>query len=150
MELDDAQTADLDAIIKLRHRAFKKLAPLHYSRIEVENLLNDYDRAQISEMIGDRRLFCYRNGQEICGTAGWECEAIRHVYVDPDLFGVGIGSKLIEHTILDFERRTGYKCVKAGVIIYARGFYEKLGFKVVAMKKAWDSSVFYEMSKPLK
>ncbi len=150
MEFDDAQIEDLDAIIELRRRAFEKIAPSHYSLTEVENLLNDYDRAQFSKMIRDRRLFCYKKGTKLYGTAGWEGSAIRHVYVDPDQFGVGIGSNLIEHTILDFKKRTGCERMTAGVIIYARGFYEKSGFNVIARKKAWDGSEFYEMSRPLK
>ncbi|MEO1016235.1 MAG: GNAT family N-acetyltransferase [Pseudomonadota bacterium] len=147
MNVDHANRADLADIIDLRGRAFLQLAPQFYSSAEVKNLLADYTTAQILNMIADKRLFCYRLGDRLSGTCGWEEDRLRHLYVDPEFFGHGIGTALLEHTVADFRARTRHRTIQAGVILYARGFYEKCGFQVVSKERAWDGSEYYSMQR---
>lgn len=81
------------------------------------------------------------------GTAGWEGENIRHVYVRPDLSKQGIGTSLLSHVESEYRIRTQKPFIRAGVILYARNFYEKNGFRVLSRERDWDGSEYYQMQK---
>ncbi|HET7580809.1 MAG TPA: GNAT family N-acetyltransferase [Bacillales bacterium] len=149
MELRPVQPEDLRSIIQLRHAAFLQRAPEFYSAREVENLLNDYNKAELLQMIEDQCLFLYEENGQILGTSGWKSENIRHIYVKPGLMGQGLGRKLLIHAETDYKKRTRNDHIYAGVILYAKGFYEKNGYQVVRREKAWDGSEYYFMRKDL-
>lgn len=147
MRVIAAQKENLNQIIKIRHDAFLHCAPGFYDTVQVQTLLDDYDENEILGMITNHNIFvCEENG-EILGTAGWKEDFIRHVYVRPDFHGQGIGKKLLAHVELDYLNRTQKNYVKAGVILYAKGFYEKNGFYFVSREKDWDGSEYYLMQK---
>ena len=145
MKIDYVSDADLAQVVGLRRRALMRLAPKYYAAVEVKNLLADYDADQLRNMIADKRLFCFRRNGDLCGTSGWDETYLRHLYVSPESFGQGIGSTLLEHTVADFQTRTHQHTISAGVSLYARGFYEKCGFQVESMERAWDGSEYYLM-----
>ena len=147
MKIRPARETDLQRIIDIRHKAFSRMAPQTYSPVEVDTLLQDYTEDEFLRMIAEERLFVATRGSDIYGTAGWEEKNIRHVYVDPDSFGRGIGTLLVAHAEADYRERTQHPNIKAGVILYARGFYEKCGYQVVIKAKAWDGSDYYSMRK---
>ena len=149
MEIRLAQKADLARIIEVRTSAFSRMASSAYSDVEVKTLLGDYTEEEFLEMVKDKRLFVAVIDGVIRGTAGWAEENIRHVYVDPDSFNRGIGSQLVAHTEADYQDRTEHAYINAGVILHARGFYERCGYELVTMAKAWDGSDYYQMRKQL-
>lgn len=150
--IDYIKELELSDVINLRRRSFLAVAPEYYNPQEVENLIADYDVVQFASMIENQSFFCIRNGNKIVATAGWDSARIRHVYVSPDIFKSGIGSKLVNHVVVDFFSRTTQDEIKAGVVVYAQGFYEKCGFNVLSEETAWDGSAYYLMtrSRPIK
>ena len=58
--------------------------------------------------------------------------------MDLNAFERGIGALLTKHAEADYRTRTGHGAIDAGVILYARGFYEKCGYDVLSKAKAWD------------
>lgn len=149
MHIVKAAKADLARIIALRRRAFLRAAPSFYSPTEVQNLLADYDPDQLLTMIADARLFICRQDGDLLGTSGWDGDQLRHLYVDPDAFNRGIGSALLAHTVADYQARTRHATISANVIRYARGFYEKCGFRVVREDRAWDGSAYFAMQRSI-
>lgn len=149
MKIDTTKDTELTQVVDLHRRAFLARAPEFYSPVEVETLLGNYDTEQLRAMIADARLFCCRRNGDICGTSGWDKDRLRHLYVEPTCFGEGIGSALLEQTVTDFQLRTQKQTISAGVILYARGFYEKCGFQVVSKEKVWDESDYYLMRRDL-
>ena len=149
MKIRLANRSDLGRIIEIRHNAFSRMAPSTYTRAEVETLLDDYTEAEFLEMISDKRLFVTAIDGVIRGTAGWAGTHIRHVYVDPDFFGLGIGTELVTCAEADYQERTHQDFIHAGVILYARWFYEKCGYTLVVRAKAWDGSAYWHMRKKL-
>lgn len=147
MKVINAKVEDLKEIINIRHHAFLHCAPGFYNPIEVQNLLGDYDENEILWMIDNKNIFVCEKDGEIIGTAGWKDEYIRHVYIRPDFIGSGIGKRLLAHAEVDYMNRTQKGYIKAGVILYAKGFYEKSGFYVVSKEKDWDGSEYYLMRK---
>lgn len=145
IDIKHAGEAEIDQIVDLRRRAFSEVAPAHYSAREVENLLGDVDVTQLGKMIADKRLFCGLDGAQLLGTVGWDVNYLRHLYIAPSHFKKGFGSRLIEHAVADFRRRTTYDAILAGVILYARPFYEKCGFSALSEETAWDGSRYFLM-----
>ncbi len=147
LNITHAETQDLSQVLSLRRQAFMVKAPDYYDSIQVQTLLDDCDQQEVLQMIVDQCLFvCKENGQ-ILGTAGWKGENIRHVYVRPDQMGQGIGSSLLAYAEADYRRRTQNRYILGGVILYARGFYEKSGYRVLSREKDWDGSEYYLMRK---
>ena len=147
MEIRLARRSEVARIIEIRSDAFSRTAPSAYTEVEVETLLGDYTEEEFLEMISDERLLVAVVDGVIRGTAGWAGKSIRHVYVDPDFFGLGIGTKLMSRAEADYQRRTNRDFINAAVILYARGFYEKCGYVLVAKEKDWDGSEYYHMRK---
>ncbi len=144
-----AQKSETGRIIEIRNRGFSRLAPLTYTKAEVAALLGDYTEEEFLEMISDSRLFVAVVHGVIGGAAGWSGENIRHVYIDPDYFRLGIGTKLVARVESDYRERTHRDFINADVILYARRFYEKCGYTLIEKAKAWDGSDYYQMRKKL-
>lgn len=71
------------------------------------------------------------------------------MYVAPDATRSGIGSALLLVLEEDYRDRTGNDVIKAGVILYARPFYEKNGYEFLQLETDWDGSQFNRMQKRL-
>lgn len=144
-----ANPEDLERILEIRHAAFAAHAPTAYSAAEVQTLLDDVDPSELATMISNRKLFVARKSGRVVGSAGWEGEYLRHVYVDPGETRQGIGSNLLQRAEEDFVARTGSDVIKAGVALHAESFYLANGYSVVERATAWDGSSYFEMTKSL-
>lgn len=147
MIVAEAQSGDLPAIEGLRRETFSHFAPHHYSSVEVENLLADFNADEAAKMIEEQAFFVVRDADRIIACAAWHGSEVRHVYVAPLLAGQGLGRRVLLHAERDFHRRTGLGQMRASVIVYARGFYEKNGYLVLSQEKDWDGSAYYKMMK---
>lgn len=144
--------SDLSELINLRRLSLLAIAPNHYNAQEIENLIADYDVAQIADMIANDGLFCCRQDNKLIGTSGWGTsgrfgESLCHVYVAPEHFAQGLGSQLVHHTYDDFKSRTNHPMMKADVVTYAGKFFEKCGFELLSKQQAWDGSAYYKMAR---
>lgn len=146
-DIDYIKESELSDVIDLRRLSFLAVAPEHYNPQEIENLIGDYNVAQFASMIENYSFFCVRRDHKIIATAGWDADRICHVYVIPSLFKNDIGTKLVEHVVTDYFARTTLNEMKADIIISARGFYEKCGFHVQSVEKAWDGRTYFLMEK---
>lgn len=137
-------------ILSLRHAAFSHHAPQSYTQQEVDNLLEDVDQDELAGLIAAGQLLVAQDSTGcIIGSAGWQTNLIRHVYVRPDVGRCGVGATLLrsveqlaaqDHSIEQLELGTG---------LYARGFYERQGYTLLEERRAWDDSLYCWMIKPL-
>ena len=146
MVIVDANLADMASIAEIRRKAFARFAPLSYSAQEVETLLADLDEGQLRHMIEDKKMFVACE-DSIVGSAGWNDDFIRHVYVDPAHTRQGIGSHLLSHAEQNYRRRTNRNEIQAGVALYAREFYEANGYAFLSEETDWDGSKYCKMRK---
>jgi GNAT superfamily N-acetyltransferase len=144
-----ASRSDLTRIIEIRHKAFSLMAPSSYTEAEVKTLLDDYQEEEFLDMISDHRLFVASASGVIQGVAAWAGTNIRHVYVNPEYSGRGIGTELVTIAEVDYQERTRQTFINAGVTLYARGFYEKCGYVMIAKARDWDGSEYWQMRKEL-
>ena len=145
-----AEAGDIEVVVALRYAALSTSAPSVYSPREVAELLGSLDVDELHAMVKDRQLFVAETDGRIVGCAGWRGKVLRHVYVAPDSEGGGIGTRLVRRAESDFQDRTSAARLHVGSVLYARGFYEKLGYELVAkersgsepfhMKKSFDSA----------
>lgn len=146
-EISLAANTDIPRVLELRRAAFSAHAPSAYSAQEVENLLDDIDETELSEMVEEKQLFVAREGGELIGVAGWKDGRIRHVYVAPGHEKKGIGTAMLCHAEDDFRARTRAAEIRAGVGLQAEGFYVANGYEILMRDKSWDGSEFLWMVK---
>jgi ribosomal protein S18 acetylase RimI-like enzyme len=143
------QLNDIPPILAIRKRTFSHFAPSAYSPQEVQTLLEDINISELEEMIENKSLFVAEENHTIVGCGGWFGESVRHMYVSPEETQKGIGSALLRVLEEDYKNRTRNSIIKAGVILYARPFYEKNGYEFLKIDTDWDGSKFNRMQKQL-
>ena len=145
-----AEAGDISVVEALRYAALSASAPSVYSPREVVELLDSLDVDELRTMVKDRQLFVAETDGLIVGCAGWRGKHLRHVYVAPDSERGGLGTRLVTRAESDFRDRTSAAEIHVGSVLYARGFYEKLGYELVTdersgsepfhMKKSFDDA----------
>lgn len=143
------QLDDIPQILEIRTRTFSHFAPSAYSPTEVKTLLEDISVSELEKMIENKSLFVAEENHKIVGCGGWLGESVRHMYVSPEETKKGIGSSLLRVLEEDYKNRTNNSIMKAGVILYARPFYEKNGYEFLQIDTDWDGSKFNRMQKKL-
>jgi predicted N-acetyltransferase YhbS len=143
------QVNDIPQILEIREKTFLHFAPSAYSPKEVDTLIKDIQTSELEEMIANKSLFVAEENHLIVGCGGWLGESVRHMYVSPEKTKMGIGSSLLQALEKDYRNRTNNSVIKAGVILYARPFYEKNGYDFLKIDTDWDGSKFNRMQKTL-
>jgi GNAT superfamily N-acetyltransferase len=145
-----ARQEDIPRILEIRYQTFSHCAPSAYSQAEVQLLLDDVDPSEFERMVEQASLFVAEDGAVVLGCGGWLLDALRHMYVSPESTRAGIGSAPLRVVEPDFLARSGHDVIRAGVILYARPFYEKNGYQFVSLETdSRDGSQFYMMRKKL-
>ncbi len=131
-----AEAGDIEAVEAIRYAALSASAPSVYSPREVGELLDDIDLDELRAMVKDRQLFVAETEGLTVGCAGWRGEYLRHVYVAPESERGGLGTRLVTRAESDFRDRTSAAEIHVGSVLYARRFYEKLGYELVTEDRA--------------
>src|SRR3954471_24659037 len=131
-----AEAGDIEVVEALRYAALSASAPSVYSPREVVELLDSLDVDELRAMVNDRQLFVAETDGLLVGCAGWRGRHLRHVYVAPDSQRGGLGARLVTHAESDFRDRTSAAKMHVGSVLYARGFYEKLGYELVDKERS--------------
>ena len=131
-----ADSGDTEVVVALRFAALSASAPSVYSAREVVELLDSLDVDELRAMIEDRQLFVAETDGLIVGCAGWRGTYLRHVYIAPDLQREGVGTLLVARAESDFRDRTSAAVIHVASVIYARRFYEKLGYELAAKERS--------------
>jgi putative acetyltransferase len=139
-----AEVGDVVVVEALRHAALSASAPSVYSPREVSELLDGLDVDELRAMVTDRQLFVVAETDGlIVGCAGWRGKHLRHVYVAPDSQGAGLGTRLVARVESDFRDRTSAAEIHVASVIYARGFYERLGYELATARERTGSEPFW-------
>jgi N-acetylglutamate synthase-like GNAT family acetyltransferase len=131
-----AEAADIESVEALRYTALSTSAPGVYTPREVGELLDSLDVDELRAMVLDRQLFVAETEGVVVGCAGWRGKHLRHVYVAPDSERGGLGTRLVARAESDFRDRTSAAKIYVASVLYARGFYEKLGYEVAATERS--------------
>jgi N-acetylglutamate synthase-like GNAT family acetyltransferase len=131
-----AEAGDIDGVETLRYAALSTSARSVYTQREVGELLDSLDIDELRAMVLDRQLFVADTEGVIVGCAGWRGKHLRHVYVAPGKERGGLGTRLVTRVESDFRGRTSAERIHVASVLYARGFYEKLGYEVATTERS--------------
>ena len=131
-----AESGDTEVVVTLRYAALSASAPSVYSAQDVVELLDDLDVDELRAMITNRQLFVAETDGLIVGCAGWRGTYLRHVYIAPDSQRDGVGTRLIARAESDYRDRTSGAVIHVASVIYARRFYEKLGYELATKERS--------------
>jgi len=137
-----AEYGDVEVVEALRHAALSNSAPTTYSPHEAVELLEGLDVDELPAMVIDRQLFVAETDGRIIGCAGWRGTYLRHVYVAPDSERAGLGTRLVTRAESDFRDQTAAAEIHVASVLYARGFYEKLGYELVARERSGSEPIY--------
>jgi N-acetylglutamate synthase-like GNAT family acetyltransferase len=142
-----ATPADVAALSELIRRTVRRSNASDYAALVVELIAANYAPDKMAQRLLERDVFVCLEGHRIVGTIGLESDKLRSLFVEPGLQGKGVGARLVAH-LEAHARQTGVAELHLSSSITARGFYERLGYRMIRFDERPDGSTFL-MSKML-
>jgi putative acetyltransferase len=142
-----ATPADVAALSELIRRTVRRSNANDYAARVVELIAANYAPDKVAQRLLERDVFVCLEGHRIVGTIGLECDKLRSLFVEPGLQGKGVGARLVAH-LEAHARQAGVAELHLSSSITARGFYERLGYRLIRFDERPDGSTFL-MSKML-
>ena len=142
-----ATTADVAAISDLIRRTVRLSNAPDYGVAVAELIAADHGPDKVARRLAERDVFVCVEGARIVGTIGLGGDRLHSLFVEPGLQGKGIGARLVAH-LEAHARAAGVVELLLSSSITARGFYERLGYRLIRFDERADGSTFL-MSKTL-
>ena len=118
----------------------------HYPDSVINYLVSEFSPEFMLKLSNERDFFVAAINNRIVGTATLLNDYIGTVFVDPEVQGRGIGSKLME-TLENLAIQRKVKALKLHSSISAINFYEKLGYLKGKKNVNEEYGITYEMIK---
>jgi putative acetyltransferase len=142
-----ATPADVPAISDLIRQTVRQSNAGDYPADVVELIAANHVPDKVAQRLAERDVFVGLEGQRIVGTIGLGGDKLRSLFVEPGLQGKGVGARLVAH-LEAHARKAGVTELLLSSSITARGFYERLGYRLIRFDEREDGSTFL-MSKTL-
>ena len=142
-----ATAADVAALSDLIRRAVRLSNAGDYAAPVVELISANHAPDKVAQRLVERDVFVCLDGPRIVGTIGLGGDKLRSLFVEPGLQGKGVGARLVAH-LEAHARKAGVAELQLSSSITARGFYERLGYRLIRFEEREDGSTFL-MSKTL-
>ena len=142
-----ATAADVPALSDLIQRTVRLSNAGDYAAPVVELIAANATPDKVAQRLAERDVFVCLDGSAIVGTIGLGGDRLRSLFVEPGLQGRGIGAGLVAH-LEAHARQAGVAELLLSSSITARGFYERLGYRLIRFDEREDGSTFL-MSKTL-
>jgi putative acetyltransferase len=142
-----ATPADVAALSALIRRTVRLSNACDYAAPVVELICANYAPDKVAQRLAERDVFVCLEGQRIVGTIGLESDKLRSLFVERGVQGKGVGARLVAH-LEAHARQAGVTELHLSSSLTARGFYERLGYRMIRFDERPDGSTFL-MSKML-
>ncbi len=119
-----------------------------YPKKIMDGMVKHFTPSQIIKNSKERDIFVAVENDKILGTASLKENIILTVFVNPNIHGKGIGSKLM-NKVEDLARKKGHKTVKLPSSLTSFEFYKRRGYKKVKMLHSDEYGDAIEMKKRL-
>lgn len=129
-----AKLSDAKELSEIRRGVFGKIPGENYPKKLIAVLSEDYSSENIRKKIKKYPTFCLIGGKEIIGSVSLQGSEVKGVFVKSSHVRKGIGTNLMNF-IENYARKKGLKKVHLWSAEKARGFYEKLSYKLVRKVK---------------
>ncbi len=129
-----AKLSDAQELSEIRKGVFGKIPGENYNKKLIEVLTQAYSPENIAKKIKKYPTFCLVREREIIGSVSLQGSEVKGVFVKFSCTRKGIGTKLMDF-IEVYARKNGIKKVHLWSAEKAKGFYEKLGYKLLRKEK---------------
>lgn len=134
--LDDAA-----AISTLVQRTVRISNGKDYPANSIELIVANFAADKVGERMAERDVFVCEQGDRVVGTIALGGDRLRTLFVDPDLQHTGIGARLVDH-LEAHARKAGVRELTLSSSLTARGFYERMGYRLIALEEHDGVSTF--------
>lgn len=124
------QKTDAQELSNLICKTLREINSKDYSKEIIDKMCVHFSPEKLAELADDRTVFVALHESKIAGTASLKENIILSVFVDAELQGKGIGTKLMKH-VEEVAYKNGYKNVKLPSSITSVEFYKKLGYQKI-------------------
>ena len=139
---------DAKEVSKIIRRCLKEVNYKDYSKKTITSLCNFFTPSLIIKNLKDRTIFVAVENDKVIGTASLKGDKVFTVFINPDVHGKGVGSRLMDK-VEDLAKKKGYKIIKVPSGLTSLGFYKKRGYKKIKIIHSKDHGDTIEMKKSL-
>lgn len=114
----------------------------------IEHMSAFWTPEKVCEMAAGRTIYVLEEGNEVVGTVSTDDEKIFTMFVDPNVHGQGIGTKLMDHAEKAIQME-GHSRVELASSITAHDFYKARGYVDIRETESDEDGLGYLMQKSL-
>jgi putative acetyltransferase len=137
----DATADDAPAISALVQHTVRISNGRDYPPQAIEMIVANFAPAKVGQRMAERDVFVCQKGDRIVGTIALGGDRLRSLFVDPALQQAGIGARLVAH-LEAHARKVGVSELRLSSSLTARGFYERLGYRLIEPEEHDGVSTF--------
>src|SRR5437764_15485528 len=126
----DAMPDDAAAISMLVRRTVQISNRRDYPGEAVALIVTNFAADKVAGRMRERDTFVALAGADIVGTIALGGDRLRTLFVSPELQRSGVGARLVAH-LEAHARHGGVAELKLSSSLTARGFYERLGYRMI-------------------
>jgi len=130
-------------------KALTQVNSKDYPQSLIKALCREYNRENLISLSIKKEMYVACGKRKILGTVSLDNQIISTVFVNPENFLNGIGTKLMNYAE-ERIREKGYKTAKLKASVTAYEFYKKRGYKTIKEIFSEESGKNILMSKRLK
>jgi GNAT superfamily N-acetyltransferase len=129
-DIRPAQAGDAAGISRVIIRALRETNAKDYTPDIIARVELSFSPAAVERLIDQREVFVAEMGHRVVGTASLDGQALRTMFVLPDVQGRGIGRLLVQR-IERVARERQLAILTVPATVTAGAFYARLGFTAV-------------------
>ena len=137
----DAGPDDVAAISTLVQRTVRISNGKDYPAEAIEMIVANFAADKVGQRMADRDVFVCQRGDRVVGTIALGGDRLRSLFVDPELQQAGVGARLVAH-LEAHARKVGVRELSLSSSLTARGFYERLGYRLIELQEHDGVSTF--------
>lgn len=145
MKIRLATESDISELAKLYGDAVKAIAPAYYSPEQVATWAAfSFETEAFKKFILNPATFIAEDAEKICGFSGLENDGhVVSVYVHPDYFRQGIGSRLLA-AVLESARIKKISQLYSEASEFSKPLFEKFGFENYDIERVLRNGVWFD------
>jgi N-acetylglutamate synthase-like GNAT family acetyltransferase len=139
---------DARKVSNLIRKCLIEVVSKSYPKKAIDSLYHFFTPALIIKNSKDRTIFVAVQGNKVIGTASLKADTVFTVFVNPNVHGKGIGSKLMDR-VEALAKKKGYTILKVPSATSSYGFYKSRGYKKIKVVHSSTHGDTIEMKKKL-
>lgn len=127
MNIRSFRKEDAEKVSKLICKTLKEVNIKDYPKGVIDKLCQKYSTQGVEKLSQERDFFVLLDNSKIVGVGSLYRNIVYTVFIDPDVHGKGLGTKIMKYFEETIKQR-GFQTVELPSSLTASGFYKKLGY----------------------